>query len=212
MPTPGAPLRGRPSACMSSTGSSSATTARWWRRVAGKGETGEVTLEFELGGAALDEAIKAHGAMPLPPYIEAKRATEDRDSTDYQTVYAAVDGAVAAPTAGLHFTESLLQQLSDRGVGIERRDAACGGRDVPADEGRRHRRPRDARRMGRAERGGGAPAGGRQGARRPHRRGRDDLAAPARDSGARHRRTSSRSSAKPTSSSPPASASERWTC
>ena len=88
--------------------------------VAGKGETGEVTLEFDLGGAELDEAIKSHGAMPLPPYIEAKRHTEERDKTDYQTVYAARDGAVAAPTAGLHFTESLLQKLSDKGVSIER--------------------------------------------------------------------------------------------
>ena len=89
-------------------------------QVAGKGDTGEVTLEFELGGAILDEAIKSHGAMPLPPYIEAKRETEARDRTDYQTVYAAVDGAVAAPTAGLHFTETLLQALADRGVGVER--------------------------------------------------------------------------------------------
>lgn len=89
-------------------------------RVAGKGETGEVTLEFELGGAELDEAIKAYGAMPLPPYIGAKRGAEERDKVDYQTVYAAEDGAVAAPTAGLHFTESLLQQLSDKGVTIER--------------------------------------------------------------------------------------------
>jgi len=88
--------------------------------VAGKGETGEVTLEFDLGGAALDEAIKSHGAMPLPPYIEAKRGSEERDKTDYQTVYATVDGAVAAPTAGLHFTEGLLQKLLDKGVGIER--------------------------------------------------------------------------------------------
>jgi S-adenosylmethionine:tRNA ribosyltransferase-isomerase len=88
--------------------------------VAGKGETGEVTLSFELAGAELDEAIKANGAMPLPPYIEAKRHTEERDKVDYQTVYAAVDGAVAAPTAGLHFTEKLLQDLSDRGVTIER--------------------------------------------------------------------------------------------
>ncbi|HVY50710.1 MAG TPA: tRNA preQ1(34) S-adenosylmethionine ribosyltransferase-isomerase QueA [Devosia sp.] len=88
--------------------------------VAGKGESGEVTLEFELSGALLDEAIKAHGAMPLPPYIEAKRKPEERDRTDYQTVYAAVDGAVAAPTAGLHFTEGLLQRLSDGGVGLER--------------------------------------------------------------------------------------------
>jgi S-adenosylmethionine:tRNA ribosyltransferase-isomerase len=88
--------------------------------VTGKGDTGEVTLEFELGGAELDEAIKAHGAMPLPPYIEAKRHTEERDKTDYQTVYASKDGAVAAPTAGLHFTESLLQKLADLGVTIER--------------------------------------------------------------------------------------------
>jgi S-adenosylmethionine:tRNA ribosyltransferase-isomerase len=89
-------------------------------RVAGKGETGEVTLEFALGGAQLDEAIKSHGAMPLPPYIGAKRGPEERDKVDYQTVYAAEDGAVAAPTAGLHFTERLLQQLSDMGVTIER--------------------------------------------------------------------------------------------
>ena len=88
--------------------------------VAGKGDTGEVTLEFELGGAVLDEAIKAHGAMPLPPYIESKRPSAEQDKTDYQTVYAAVDGAVAAPTAGLHFTETLLQDLHDLGVGIER--------------------------------------------------------------------------------------------
>ena len=88
--------------------------------VAGKGETGEVTLSFDLGGAELDEAIKAHGAMPLPPYIEAKRGSEERDKTDYQTVYAAVDGAVAAPTAGLHFTQGLMQKLNDMGVGIER--------------------------------------------------------------------------------------------
>ena len=89
-------------------------------RVAGKGETGEVTLEFDLGGAELDEAIKSHGAMPLPPYIGAKRQVEARDQVDYQTVYAAHDGAVAAPTAGLHFTELLLQLLADHGVTIER--------------------------------------------------------------------------------------------
>jgi S-adenosylmethionine:tRNA ribosyltransferase-isomerase len=89
-------------------------------RVAGKGDTGEITLEFVLGGAQLDEAIKSHGAMPLPPYIGAKRDIEERDKVDYQTVYAAEDGAVAAPTAGLHFTEKLLQDLSNQGVSIER--------------------------------------------------------------------------------------------
>jgi len=88
--------------------------------VTGKGDTGEVTLEFAVGGAALDEAIKSHGAMPLPPYIEARRKSNERDKTDYQTVYAAEDGAVAAPTAGLHFTEELLAQLQERGVSIER--------------------------------------------------------------------------------------------
>src|SRR3569623_3736730 len=52
--------------------------------VAGKGETGEVTLEFNLSGAELDEAIKAHGAMPLPPYIAATRGSEERDKTACQ--------------------------------------------------------------------------------------------------------------------------------
>jgi S-adenosylmethionine:tRNA ribosyltransferase-isomerase len=83
-------------------------------------EGGQVTLAFDLSGAFLDEAIKAYGAMPLPPYIGLKRAVEERDKADYQTVFATVDGAVAAPTAGLHFTELLLQQLADRGIGIER--------------------------------------------------------------------------------------------
>jgi S-adenosylmethionine:tRNA ribosyltransferase-isomerase len=88
--------------------------------LSGKGEGGEVTIAFDKGGAELDEAIKAHGAMPLPPYIGSKRAPDERDKRDYQTVYATVDGAVAAPTAGLHFTERLLQQLTDAGIGIAR--------------------------------------------------------------------------------------------
>ena len=85
-----------------------------------KGEGGEVTLTFDLSGAELDEAIKSHGAMPLPPYIGAKRDLEERDKSDYQTVYARHDGAVAAPTAGLHFTESLLERLAAKGVAFER--------------------------------------------------------------------------------------------
>jgi len=87
--------------------------------VTGKGDTGEVTLEFALGGATLDEAIKANGAMPLPPYIGSKRKPSERDNTDYQTVYAREDGAVAAPTAGLHFTTDLLAALEAKGVSIE---------------------------------------------------------------------------------------------
>lgn len=83
------------------------------------GEGGEVVLGFALSGAFLDEAIKSHGAMPLPPYIGLRRGFEERDRTDYQTVYAREDGAVAAPTAGLHFTGELLDRLREKGVGIE---------------------------------------------------------------------------------------------
>lgn len=82
-------------------------------------EDGQVTLAFDFSDAILDEAIKARGAMPLPPYIGAKRDIEDRDKTDYQTVYAEHDGAVAAPTAGLHFTPELLERLEAKGVLIE---------------------------------------------------------------------------------------------
>lgn len=81
-----------------------------------KGEGGEILLAFDLAGPALDEAIKARGAMPLPPYIAAKRPEDDQDQTDYQTVYAQADGSVAAPTAGLHFTPELLARLSAAGV------------------------------------------------------------------------------------------------
>ncbi len=84
--------------------------------VAAKGEDGEITLAFDLSGSDLDTAIAAAGEMPLPPYIAAKRAEDEEDRSDYQTVYAARDGAVAAPTAGLHFTEDLLAQLEAAGV------------------------------------------------------------------------------------------------
>lgn len=84
--------------------------------VEGRGKEGEVTLAFELSGAALDEAIRAQGAMPLPPYIASRRAADDRDRSDYQTLFAREEGAVAAPTAGLHFTPRLMQALDARGV------------------------------------------------------------------------------------------------
>jgi len=84
--------------------------------VAARGEEGEVTLDFELSGAALDDAIHALGAMPLPPYIASRRPSDERDLTDYQTVFAREEGAVAAPTAGLHFTNPLMQALEARGV------------------------------------------------------------------------------------------------
>lgn len=87
--------------------------------VAEKGEAGEVTLGFDLSGPALDEAIATVGHIPLPPYIASKRPEDDQDRTDYQTIYAREDGAVAAPTAGLHFTPELFEKLDKKG--IERR-------------------------------------------------------------------------------------------
>jgi len=84
--------------------------------VTGKDEDGLITLAFDLAGPALDEAIRTIGVMPLPPYIAARRTEDDRDLTDYQTVYAAHDGSVAAPTAGLHFTPALLEAIRAKGV------------------------------------------------------------------------------------------------
>jgi S-adenosylmethionine:tRNA ribosyltransferase-isomerase len=84
--------------------------------VTAKGEGGEVTLAFDLAGPDLDIAIAEHGAMPLPPYIAARRAQDEQDRADYQTIYAREDGSVAAPTAGLHFTPALLAQLEAAGV------------------------------------------------------------------------------------------------
>jgi S-adenosylmethionine:tRNA ribosyltransferase-isomerase len=81
-----------------------------------KGEDGEVTLSFDLMGPDLDLAIAERGMMPLPPYIAAKRPEDERDRTDYQTVYAREDGSVAAPTAGLHFTPELLAALEAAGI------------------------------------------------------------------------------------------------
>lgn len=84
-----------------------------------KGEAGEVTLAFDLSGPALDEAITAVGEMPLPPYIAGKRHTDDQDRADYQTIYAEKEGAVAAPTAGLHFTPDLMKSLQQAGITTE---------------------------------------------------------------------------------------------
>ncbi len=84
-----------------------------------KGEAGEITLNFALSGAALDEAIASVGRMPLPPYIESKRAQDNQDRHDYQTIFAKEQGAVAAPTAGLHFTAALMKQLQAGGIGHE---------------------------------------------------------------------------------------------
>jgi S-adenosylmethionine:tRNA ribosyltransferase-isomerase len=87
--------------------------------VRGRGDAGEVELGFAASGAALDRAIAAEGETPLPPYIAGRRKADAKDRADYQTVYARVDGSVAAPTAGLHFTPSLFEALAARGVGRE---------------------------------------------------------------------------------------------
>ena len=81
-----------------------------------RGEGGEITLAFDLAGPDLDIAIAAHGTIPLPPYIAGKRNVEPEDERAYQTVFARRDGAVAAPTAGLHVTDALLEALKARGV------------------------------------------------------------------------------------------------
>ena len=79
---------------------------------------GDVILQFDLDSEALRTALARHGAMPLPPYIKRARGGDPRDRADYQTIFARVEGAVAAPTAGLHFTPALIESLSQRGVGI----------------------------------------------------------------------------------------------
>ena len=90
-----------------------------WAEVLSRGEGGEAELGFSLGGALLDAAIARAGEVPLPPYIAGKRAADARDETDYQTMFARELGSVAAPTAGLHFTPRLLEELAHRGVGTE---------------------------------------------------------------------------------------------
>jgi S-adenosylmethionine:tRNA ribosyltransferase-isomerase len=86
-------------------------------RVEEKGEAGEVTLHFTVSGPDLDAAIATTGTMPLPPYIAGKREQDEQDRIDYQTIYASKEGAVAAPTAGLHFTPQLLEKLIAKGIG-----------------------------------------------------------------------------------------------
>jgi len=79
---------------------------------------GEVVLAFEMSGAELDRTIERIGAMPLPPYIAGKRPADAQDRDDYQTLFAAHSGAIAAPTASLHFTPALKAALAARGVEV----------------------------------------------------------------------------------------------
>jgi S-adenosylmethionine:tRNA ribosyltransferase-isomerase len=84
-----------------------------------KGEAGEITFRFPVSGPDLDLALHDVGRVPLPPYIESKRAQDEQDRSDYQTVYAKEAGAVAAPTAGLHFTPDLMKSLQAAGIESE---------------------------------------------------------------------------------------------
>lgn len=87
-----------------------------WGEVLEKGEGGEVVLRFSCPGQELDAALSRVGDMPLPPYIATRRRPDIADRQDYQTIFAERQGAVAAPTAGLHFTDELLARLEARGV------------------------------------------------------------------------------------------------
>lgn len=84
--------------------------------VTNKGPGGEATLRFDCGGGDLMAALEAHGGMPLPPYIKRPGLADARDRADYQTLFADRKGAVAAPTAGLHFTPELIAGLTAGGV------------------------------------------------------------------------------------------------
>jgi S-adenosylmethionine:tRNA ribosyltransferase-isomerase len=88
--------------------------------VEAKGQGGEVTFAFAFHGAALDQALEERGDMPLPPYIAGRRAVDAADRSDYQTMFADEEGSVAAPTAGLHFTQALVSALQARGVSLHK--------------------------------------------------------------------------------------------
>ena len=122
LPTAGWPSRGRQSASRPATASSfghdgnSCLLGALDATVVEKRDGGEVLLAFDLSGALLDEALHAVGHIPLPPYIASKRPDDERDRTDYQTIFAREEGAVAAPTAGLHFTPEPFRALDARGI------------------------------------------------------------------------------------------------
>ena len=98
------------------TGDRLAFAEDFWADVTDKSDSGDIGVAFSHSGPALMAALERYGAVPLPPYIK-RAAPERRDESDYQTIWAAKDGAVAASTAGLHFTPALLDALAARGIG-----------------------------------------------------------------------------------------------
>ena len=148
--------------------------------VEAKGEDGEVTLAFAFHGPVLDQAIAERGDMPLPPYIASRRAPDEHDRTDYQTMFAQ-RGSVAAPTAGLHFTDDLVARLAERGIALAQGDAACRRRHLSAGQGGRTPATTACTRSGEASSAQTADALNEvRRAGRAHRRRRLDGAAAAR--------------------------------
>lgn len=110
--------------------------------VAAKYPEGDLSLRFDVEGEAFRAGLACHGAMPLPPYIKRSGGGDARDRTDYQTMFARAEGAVAAPTAGLHFTPPLVAELARRGIGLASLTLHVGPgtfRPVNTDDPRQHR-------------------------------------------------------------------------
>ena len=144
-----------------------------------KADDGSALLHFH-GEEPVELLLERAGRMPLPPYIASRREVDEADREDYQTMFAREEGAVAAPTAALHFTPRLLEALDARGHRPRDADAARRRGHLPAGQGGGDRRAQDARRMGphRRRDGGAAERGPALG--RAADRGRDDQPAPAR--------------------------------
>ncbi len=148
--------------------------------VEAKGEGGEVTFSFAFHGAVLDQALAERGDMPLPPYIAGRREVDEQDRTDYQTMFAREEGSVAAPTAGLHFTESIVQKLSARGIALHRVTLHVGAGTflpVKAEDTSGHRMQPE---WGSVSAETATALNAPRGARRSHRGGRLDFAAASR--------------------------------
>lgn len=135
-------------------------------------DSGERIVDFACDGV-FEEVLDRAGSMPLPPYIHEKL----KDKNRYQTVYAKTDGSAAAPTAGLHFTPALLQEIKDMGVGDCRNSSPRGAGHLPPRKGGRHNRPQDAQRVLRGREGGGRDNQPRQARGQASNRRRHNLGA-----------------------------------
>ena len=136
-----------------------------------KRESGDFLLAFDAGAAGVLDALDGAGEMPLPPYI-ARNAARPEDRVDYQTVYARERGAVAAPTAGLHFTDRTAGSAGRARCRPCLRHPACRRRHLPAGQGRPGGGPQDACRNRHGVGGNGATDRRGAGVRRPDRRRR----------------------------------------